>query len=41
LESAEKLLGECGIVVGVAAKVKNIRRSCFRSEECWEGLLKI
>jgi len=42
LESEEKLLEKCGIVGGVASKVRSVRRrylkfsdcrSCFRSEE--------
>jgi len=34
LESEEKWPEKCGIVGGFAAKVKNSRRSCFKSDEC-------
>ena len=34
LESEEKFLEKCGIVGGVAWKVRSSRSSCFKSEEC-------
>jgi hypothetical protein len=40
LKSEEKLLEKCGIVGGVASKVKNIGRSCCKSEKSWEELLQ-